>query len=167
MLAGDNGWFLGEHGFTSKVLPYEESIRIPLLAAGPGAARGAVRDELVLNADIAATILDLARAGPPAGLHGRSFAALLRGEREPGWRDAAYYEALRPELGTRPTRALRTRKRKCIQTLDERTRSKVEFEELYDLERDPGEMNNLASRPESAAVLDEMKARLSRHAATL
>lgn len=167
MLAGDNGWFLGEHGFTSKVLPYEESIRIPLLAAGPGARRGAVRDELVLNADIAATILDLARAGPPAGLHGRSFAALLRGEGEPGWRDGAYYEGLRPELGARPTRALRTRKRKYIQTLDERTRSKIEFEELYDLERDPGERNNLASRPESAAVLDEMKARLSRLAATL
>ncbi|MBD3265289.1 sulfatase-like hydrolase/transferase, partial [bacterium] len=49
---GDNGWFMGEHGFTSKVLPYEESIRVPMILAGPG-IQHQTDHHLVLNADLA------------------------------------------------------------------------------------------------------------------
>ncbi|NYJ01860.1 arylsulfatase A-like enzyme [Nocardioides thalensis] len=64
VFTSDNGTMLGEHGFNQKIYGYEESIRVPLLMAGPGIARGAVRDQLVSLTDLPATILDLARAKP-------------------------------------------------------------------------------------------------------
>lgn len=64
VFTSDNGTMLGEHGFNQKIYGYEESIRVPLLMAGPGVARGAVRDQLVSLTDLPATILDLARAKP-------------------------------------------------------------------------------------------------------
>ena len=70
VLLGDNGWFIGEHGFTSKVLPYEESIRVPLAIAGPG-LRAGVRGDMVLNADVAPTLLELAGIEAP-GEHARA-----------------------------------------------------------------------------------------------
>jgi arylsulfatase A-like enzyme len=77
-LMGDNGWFMGEHGFTSKVLAYEESMRVPLVVAGPG-LEGAADGHLVLNADLAPTMLDLAGLPVPGNMHGRSLAPLLGG----------------------------------------------------------------------------------------
>jgi arylsulfatase A-like enzyme len=77
-LMGDNGWFMGEHGFTSKVLAYEESMRVPLVVAGPG-LEGAADGRLVLNADLAPTMLDLAGLPVPGNMHGRSLAPLLGG----------------------------------------------------------------------------------------
>ncbi|MCH5374820.1 MAG: sulfatase-like hydrolase/transferase, partial [Planctomycetes bacterium] len=59
LFMGDNGWFMGEHGLTSKVLPYEESIRVPMIVAGPD-TRPRVDDHLVLNIDLGATVLDIA-----------------------------------------------------------------------------------------------------------
>lgn len=64
VFTSDNGTMLGEHGFNQKIYGYEESIRVPLLMAGPGIARGAVRDQLVSLTDLPATILDLAGAKP-------------------------------------------------------------------------------------------------------
>ncbi|MCP5519956.1 MAG: hypothetical protein H7A46_00240 [Verrucomicrobiales bacterium] len=61
----DNGWFLGEHAMTSKVLPYEESMRVPMMVSGPGVPH-LVLSQLVLNIDLPATILDL--AGMAVGL---------------------------------------------------------------------------------------------------
>ncbi len=75
---GDNGWMLGEHGMTSKVLPYEESMRVPMAIAGP-AVKPRVCSELVLNIDLTATLYDLAGLPIPASLHGRSLLPLLTG----------------------------------------------------------------------------------------
>ena len=71
VFGSDNGFMTGEHRWFQKVLGYEESIRIPLYVAGPGFAPGAVRDQLVTLTDVAATVLDVARARPtlrPDGL---------------------------------------------------------------------------------------------------
>lgn len=180
VLIGDNGWFMGEHGFTSKVLAYEESIRVPLIVAGPGVRRG-VCDRLVLNADLAPTLLELAGLPPHERVHGRSLAPLLRGE-DAAWRDAIYYEALAPELGTRPLEAVRDARWKYIRTYvsadkvvtpaaaDSRAAADQQaaadspaiFEELYDLAADPGEMRNLASDPAHAADLARLRAALAR-----
>ena len=165
LLTGDNGWFLGEHGFTSKVLPYEESIRVPFLLAGPGIEPG-VNHELVLNIDIAPTFLEAAGAPIPAGMHGRSLLPLVRGE-QPGWRRSILYEALAPTLGSHPLVAVRTREWKYIQTLDMDERSEVVFEELYDLRGDPGEMANLAGKPEYRARRRELREELARLRASL
>ena len=59
IFTSDNGYLIGEHRIReSKVLPYEPSIRVPLLMRGPGIPRGTTRSQLVWNGDLAPTILD-------------------------------------------------------------------------------------------------------------
>ncbi|MBI1368240.1 MAG: sulfatase-like hydrolase/transferase [Planctomycetes bacterium] len=157
-LMGDNGWMIGDHGFTSKVLAYEPSMRVPFLVAGPGIAP-AVRDELVLNADIAPTILALAKLGGADDMHGTSLLPLLHNERTE-WRASFYYEAPTPALGSHPLWALRTERYKYIRTLDPDHRDAPPFEELYDLHEDPNEMHNLAHDSGHAEVLRKLSAEL-------
>ncbi|MHC4997290.1 MAG: sulfatase-like hydrolase/transferase, partial [Planctomycetota bacterium] len=73
---GDNGWMLGEHGMTSKVLPYEESMRVPMAITGPGVPPHRF-DEIALNIDLTATIYELAGLPIPESLHGRSLLPML------------------------------------------------------------------------------------------
>mgnify|MGYP006288266841 CR=1 FL=1 len=163
---GDNGWFMGEHGFTSKVLAYEESIRVPMIVAGPG-IKPAVETDIALNIDLPATILDLAGVPIPDGMHGRSLRPLLEGSRV-DWRDGFLYEAPTSSLGSRPLFAFRTRRWKYIRTCPPQDISRTEFEELYDLQRDPHETTNLAPDPRFAEVLAELRKRLAaaRHSIT-
>ncbi|RJP23427.1 MAG: DUF4976 domain-containing protein [Candidatus Omnitrophota bacterium] len=141
IVMGDNGWFLGEHGFTSKVLPYEESIRVPMIICGPGIETGVTRN-LVLNADLAPTILELANIAVPHNLHGHSLHPLLKKDGNHVWREAFLYEALESQLGSWPLLAVRTNRWKYIQTFDLNDPTKLVFEELYDLECDPTERLN-------------------------
>lgn len=160
VLMGDNGWFLGEHGFTSKVLPYEESIRVPLAIAGPG-LRAGVRTEMVLNADLAPTLLELAGVGVPAAMHGRGMRKLLEGRKAP-WRRSIFYEAIEPTLGSWPLVAIRDERWKYIRTFDLNDRTRLVFEELYDLRNDPGELRNLAASPEHAATRRRLEIELEK-----
>src|SRR5262249_57398567 len=69
----DNGYILGERGMADKWLPYEESIRVPLIVVDPRATATRDRqvDAMALNIDIAPTLLDAAGLPVPAGVHGR------------------------------------------------------------------------------------------------
>ena len=67
VFVSDNGWLLGEHRLKGKILPYEESLRVPLLVRGPGFRAGAVRRQPVSIIDIPATAVALARAGRDVG----------------------------------------------------------------------------------------------------
>jgi N-acetylglucosamine-6-sulfatase len=73
------------------VTPYEESVRVPLMIRSPGIAAGTVADEMVVNNDLAPTILDWSNAGAPAYMDGRSLEPLTKGF-EPTWRDAIMVE---------------------------------------------------------------------------
>ena len=73
---GDNGWFLGEHGLTSKVLAYEDSMRVPFIISGPEIDPGR-NENLVLNVDILPTILQLAGIKVPLNVHGSSIVDCL------------------------------------------------------------------------------------------
>lgn len=165
LLMGDNGWMMGEHGFTSKVLPYEKSIRVPLLVAGPGVKAGS-DSHLVLNADLAPTLLDHAGVPLPTNFHGRSLRPLLAGKPGP-WRSALLYEALKPELGSWPLVAVRTERWKYVQTFDLQQPAKLAFEELYDLSQDPGEMRNLAFSPEHQTTRRTLEAELRKLRASI
>jgi len=159
----DNGWALGDHGMTSKVLPYEPSIRVPMIVAGPGLT-ARVDSHLVLNADVAATMLDLAGLAVPGNLHGRSLVPLLRGK-SVEWRKSFLYEAPTAVLGSRPLLAVRTERWKYVRTYDGkelRAGAKPSFEELYDLQADPDEVNNLAADPTHAATRTRLAAELDR-----
>ncbi|MEM9368561.1 MAG: sulfatase-like hydrolase/transferase [Planctomycetota bacterium] len=98
---GDNGWFLGEHGFTSKVLAYEESMRVPMAIAGPK-TQPRVSEDLVLNIDLTATIYAMAGLPIPDPLHGRSLLPMVERGAANHWRTSFLYEAPTPQLGSRP-----------------------------------------------------------------
>lgn len=153
--AGDNGYLLGEHGgLLDKRAAYEESIRIPLLIRYPRLFEpGGVCRRMVLNLDVAPTIVGLAGLPPPATMRGLDLAALARAETG---RDAFLYEYF-AELGTVPTTvALRTPDYKYVTYPDDPELTR----ELYDLRADPGELVNRIDDPDLAEVRQRLARRL-------
>ncbi len=86
VFTSDNGYLHGEHRMVEKLVPYEESIQVPLYVAGRGVAGGRTVDALVLNNDLAPTIAALAGAQPTSPVDGRSLVAILGGETPADWR---------------------------------------------------------------------------------
>ncbi|MBC8155906.1 MAG: sulfatase-like hydrolase/transferase [Bacteroidetes bacterium] len=161
---GDNGWLLGEHGLTSKVLAYEESMRIPMLMSGPGIQAGSRNASLALNVDVMPTILSLAGAAVPRPVQGISLVPQLRGQKT-SQRTSQFYEALTPELGSWPILALRTERYKYIQTFALANPANLVYEELYDLRQDPGELRNLAQAANHRTVKEKLTVQLQQQRA--
>lgn len=162
MFMGDNGLTFGERGLIDKRHAYEESMRVPLLVWAPGrfAANGEV-PQLLQNIDIAPTILDLAGLKPrpdrsAGAVRGRSFAPLLRGQSVP-WRDTIFYEYYwESQFPQTPTLfAVRTDRYKYIFN-----QGVWDINELYDLQTDPDEVNNLIRQPEHMPLARQLQQRL-------
>jgi len=154
---GDNGFLFGEHGLIDKRNAYEESIRVPLILHYPKRFKPGTRiDQVVTNIDIAPTLLEAAGLGTPKQMDGQSFYGLLRGKRMP-WRDALLYEYFwewnYPHTPT--THAIRTSKYKYI-----RYHGVWDIDELFDMQADPDEMNNLARDPKHAQTVQQLKTRM-------
>jgi arylsulfatase A-like enzyme len=151
----DNGFFLGEHGLFDKRLMYEESIRVPLLVRYPFRLPSAHVDEdhMVLNVDVAPTLLELAGVPVPGWMHGRSMVPLLERQDVP-WRDGFIYEYYEypAEHCIRKNRGIRTARWKLIHYWEQ----PAEWE-LFDLANDPGETTNVVDRPEHAAVVERLR----------
>lgn len=151
----DNGFFLGEFGLFDKRLMYEPSIRVPMLLRWPAAvAGGRIDDEhMVLNVDVAATLLDVAGADVPRALHGRSWRPLLNNERTP-WRKAFLYEFYEyPAVHcVRKHRGVRTDRWKLVHFYEQ-----PDEYALYDLQQDPHELVNLAGRREYARQRERLR----------
>ncbi|MFW6061082.1 MAG: sulfatase-like hydrolase/transferase [Phycisphaeraceae bacterium] len=160
VFSSDNGYFFGEHRRQDKRLAYEPSMRIPMLVRYPRQIEAATTvDEMLLNVDLAPTLLDFAGVGAPEAMQGTSFAPLLRG-RSADWRDAFLYEYFAEPwwLPGIPTMlAVRTPRWKYITYPDDDY-----IDELYDLQNDPHELNNLADDPAHADRLETMRAELER-----
>lgn len=163
IFTSDNGYWYDEHALTNeRRLPYEESIRTPLVIRAPGmAAPGKEMGELVSSVDLAATILDM--AGAPIGDHvqGASLAPLLRGQ-SADWRDSVLvefytYELPMPWLLDMDYRAVRTKRYKYIHWMRHPGEN-----ELYDLDSDPYELENRINDPALADVKAELQAELKR-----
>ncbi len=158
MLMGDNGFMFGEHGLIDKRNAYEESMRVPLLAMGPGFEKGKVVEEVVANLDIAPTILEIAGIERPEQFQGRSFTKLGSGaELDEPWNNEFAYEYFWeydfPQTPT--TFAVRTDKYKLIQY-----HGIWDREELYDMVNDSTEMNNLADDPDMIEVKVALRKRI-------
>jgi N-acetylglucosamine-6-sulfatase len=158
LYTSDNGYFFGEHGMGDKRLMYEDSLRIPMLMRYPALARpnSAVK-QMVLNIDVAPTLLALAGVHAPATMHGQSLLGLLAG-RTAEWRRSFLYEYwldLTPRIPR--TLGVRTDRWKLIHYPDI-----DDIDELYDLGRDPLEMTNLALRPDHADQHQQLRAELDR-----
>jgi arylsulfatase A-like enzyme len=151
---GDNGFMFGEHGLIDKRQMYEESIRVPLLAYSPENIKPAVVDQMVLNIDIAPTILDIAgMKEKPKQMIGLSFYPLMKGEKT-DWRKEFYYEYYweRAFPQTPTTFGVRTDKYKYIFY-----HGIWDINELYDLENDPHEMHNLINDPQYKDLIKDME----------
>ncbi len=157
--AGDNGFYHGEHNLGDKRSAYEESIRIPLIVSYPKMIKpGTKIEDMVLNTDVAPTMLDLAGVKAPDVMQGKSMAPLFSGDNA-GWRREFFYEYIKepqfPRIAS--TIAVRTERWKYI-----RYPEVNDIEELYDLENDRYELKNLAYDPRYAATLADMKKRMDK-----
>lgn len=154
---GDNGFSFGEHGLIDKRHAYEESMRVPLLAWCPGLIKPDTKiNQMVLNIDIAPTILGLAGIMIPNQMQGESWLSLLSGKEIP-WRDRVFYEYYwENAFPQTPTQfAIRTAKYKFI-----RSQGVWDINQLYDLEKDPYEVNNLIRDAAHQAVAAELNSAL-------
>jgi arylsulfatase len=156
----DNGYFHGEHGLADKWYPYEESIRVPLIVRDPRAPAeraGSVNDDMVLNTDLAPTLLSWAGLPVPAGVQGRDIAPLYLAARKPAWRDEFFYEhaVIRSVDFIPASEALVRADEKYVYWPD------FDYEELFDLRVDPTEDRNLAKDPSAAARLGALRTRFA------
>jgi arylsulfatase A-like enzyme len=149
VFTSDNGLSMGEHRWTKKIDPYEESIGVPLVIRGPGVVKGGVREHIVTNNDFAPTFAAMGQADVPDFVDGKSFMPLL-GTTPPAsaeWRKATLIERLhqpawtpgtpgRPDKDMPPYAAVRTATQLYVK-YDSGER------ELYNL---PGDPNQLRSR---------------------
>jgi len=137
----DQGFYLGEHGWYDKRFMYEESLRTPLIVRIPGLEeKGKTIDKMVMNLDLATTILDFAGVQPPVGMQGLSWKQLVEAPDQP-WRDAIYYHYYEYPHGWHSVKqhyGVRTERYKLIHFYND-----IDTWELYDLKEDPGEMNNI------------------------
>ncbi len=154
---GDNGFAFGEHGLIDKRTAYEESMRVPMLARCPELFRGGrVVNEVVANLDIMPTFLDAAGVASPEGIPGRSFIPLLEGKKIP-WRDGLLYEYYwERNFPMTPTmHALRGDRYKYIHYY-----GIWDCDELYDLQEDPLETNNLIFSEKHQEIIKQMNKQL-------
>jgi len=160
----------------------DHGIGVMLILRGPDFVGGRVCDEMVSHVDVFPTLCDLLEIGPPGWLQGRSILPHLRGQadavNEEVFAEVTYHAAYEPQ------RAVRTRRWKYIRRFGDRTvpvlpncddspskdvwmangwpDREIASEQLYDLTFDPNEANDVADRPSSRGVLDEMRGRLNR-----
>ncbi len=155
----DQGFYLGEHGWFDKRFIYEESYRQPLLMQWPGViAAGSTSEALVMNVDFAPTFLDVGGAPVPADMQGVSLKPLLRtGKTPPGWRDATYYHYFEyPAVhAVKRHYGLRTKRYKLVHFYFD-----IDAWEMYDLEKDPHELNNIYDDPAYLNIRTALLARL-------
>ena len=153
----DQGFYLGEHGWFDKRFMYEESFRTPLLIRYPGVIKpGTINSDLVQNIDFAPTVLDAAQASIPGDMQGVSLLPLFEGDNT-NWRDALYYHYYEyPGIHmVKRHYGVRTQRYKLIRFYYD-----IEAWELYDLEQDPNEMNNIYDHPDYAEVQAQLHQRL-------
>jgi len=140
VMTADHGTGLGEHGKIAGFYPYEEQVHVPLLISIPG-VEPRVIDDTVALIDIAPTLLSLLTPGKPHRFHGRSLLPLLLGK----------------TLSPRPIVSLNAF-RDCYAIFDGQTRFKLHhdrnrrYELLFDLEKDPAELDNLIGKDEKTRL---------------
>jgi len=156
IFTSDEGYFYGEHGLSvERRLAYEESARIPLLMRWPKLIKsGSTISEIALSIDVAPTLLELGGATVPASMNGKSLMPLLRGEK-PAWRKSFLIEYYSDKVFQRMSQmgyqALRTERFKYIHYTD-----LSGMDELYDLEYDPFELQNIIKDPKAPMLLRDL-----------
>ncbi|MBB4080449.1 arylsulfatase A-like enzyme [Lewinella aquimaris] len=156
----DQGFYLGEHGWYDKRFMYEESHRTPLMIRYPPLIQsGSETDALVINIDLAPTLLELAGVTVPEEAQGRSLTPLLEGSTPGDWRDEIYYRYYQ-QMDSYHRVARHEGVRGDRYKLIHFTEPGFEGYELYDLEEDPQEMENRVDDPALAAEKERLQGAL-------
>jgi len=143
IFTSDHGEMLGDHGLYTKSVPYEPSLHVPLLVAGPGIEAGRVCDAIVELIDLNPTVCELAGLAAQENIDARSFAAVLRGETVSHREEAV--------AAIRNWRCIRTERHKLVENYNDVT-------ELYDMIDDPRETRNVAE--EQPDVVEKLTGRM-------
>lgn len=151
IFTSDNGFFHGEHRVPGgKTLAYEPSIRVPLIMRGPGIPAGLRLGQRVANIDLAPTIVDAAGATPGRVMDGRSLLPVIASPQAPLGRDLLVERGPGPQTFT----ALRAPNHLY-------TEHGNGERELYDLARDPFQLQSRHADPAYAALREELAERLA------
>ncbi|NNC88520.1 MAG: sulfatase [Akkermansiaceae bacterium] len=164
MYSSDQGWYLGEHGWYDKRWMYEESLKTPLLARWPGVIKpGTTNDAIVSNLDFPETFLDAAGVPVPGDMQGRSLVPLFEGKTPVDWRKSFYYHYYEFPGAHSVARhyGVTNGRHKLIHFYQ-----KGEWE-LFDLEKDPEELQSVYGNSDYSAVQSALKAELDRLRAEL
>ncbi|WP_321374834.1 sulfatase [uncultured Draconibacterium sp.] len=156
--SSDQGFYLGEHGWFDKRWMYKESLNTPLLISWPGNIEpGSVNNDLVSNLDFGETLIDIAGGEVPADMQGKSILPILKGETPDDWRKAHYYHYYEhpSEHNVMRHYGITTSKYKLIHFYYD-----MDKWELYDLEKDPNEMQNKYDDPAYVTVQAELHKQL-------
>jgi alpha-L-rhamnosidase len=148
ILMGDNGYFLGERQLAGKWLMYDNSIGVPLVVYDPRVGSGQKIMEMALNIDVPATMLEFADIEIPKHWQGRSLVPLVRGSAHMLNRDTLFFEHLWETNMIPPSEGVRTSEWKYFRYINDKS-----IEELYNLNADPKEINNLATSRKYHKVL--------------
>jgi len=166
----DQGFFLGDHGWYDKRFMYEESLRMPFLIRYPREIEpGTVNDDMILNVDFPCTFLDFAGIPIPDEMQGSSFRPLLNGDRPDGWQSSMYYRYWMhgAHHNVYAHYGIRTHQYKLIFYYGDGLEQQGTTEdvqdpewELFDLENDPCELNNVFHEPRYSQVVKGLRAEL-------
>jgi arylsulfatase len=158
-VVGDNGYFHGDRGLADKWYPYEQALRVPLVIRDPrvpARKRGSTPDQLVLNIDLAPTLVAAAGAPAPDAMQGRDLAPLYTADNAPVWRDEFFYE--HPTITSRDripaSQGVIRRDWKYVHWPE------FDYEQLFNLNEDAQEVRNLAREPAHAGQLAKMRQKL-------
>ena len=157
--SSDQGWYLGEHGWFDKRWMYEESLKTPLLARWPGVIKpGSVNKDIVSNLDFAETFLDLAGLHVPEDMQGHSLVPIFKGETPKDWRTSFYYHYYEFPGAHSVARhyGVTDGTNKLIRYYE------LGESELFDLNKDPNELNSVFGQPEYSEIQSTLEAELIR-----
>ena len=160
IFSSDHGTLLGDHGLFGKWLMYENSIRVPLIIHDPRVDPkqvGARRNEIALNIDLAPTMLALAGLKIPSAMQGKNLMPIVQGNPPSDWRKQFYYEhtynTTPPREPIAKVKGIRTERWKYTRYPD----ATPAFEQLFDLDADPLEQNNLVAVSAHANILSQLR----------
>ena len=157
---GDQGFYLGEHGWYDKRWMYEESLQMPCLVRYPNGIRSGTSVKAIsLNIDIAPTLLEYAGIEIPEDIQGKSLKSLLEQDKkaEKTWRKSMYYQYFEyPKWhNVQPHYGIRTERYKLIHYYFD-----IDAWELFDLQNDPNELRNLYNEPKCQELIEKLEKEL-------
>tara|TARA_A100001011_G_scaffold228918_1_gene237065 strand:- start:1525 stop:3114 length:1590 start_codon:yes stop_codon:yes gene_type:complete len=154
----DQGFFIGEHGWFDKRFMYEESSRMPFVIRYPGKIKPqTINEDIITNIDFAPTLLDMANIKIPSSIQGKSFLRNLTSKNSKKWRQSMYYHYYEYPYyhHVQPHYGIRTERYKLIHFYYD-----IDQWELYDLQNDPNELNNLIGHDKYADIISNLKSEL-------